>query len=127
MSNFGDTTTQTPSPRRSASRLRLHLPARLTLIGRSSTCLIENISTTGAQLIVERPPRCGEEGRLQCEDITGFFTTVWGAGNLVGVQFDEPIPLHHILELRRVNDSYSELQQLEVRRTARRWVTGELG
>ena len=113
-------------PRRTSSRLRLNLPAHLTLIGRSSACLIENISHTGAQLVVDTAPLRGEEGQLRCEDVKAFFRTVWGAGNLVGVEFDEAIPLHQILELHRINDAYSQDQQMEARRAARRWVAGDL-
>ncbi|NNK45958.1 MAG: hypothetical protein HKP43_04935, partial [Altererythrobacter sp.] len=51
---------------------------------------------------------------------------VWSAGNLIGVEFDETIPLQTILELRRINDAYSEFQRMEVRRNARRWVAGDL-
>lgn len=131
MSLLQDNATEFPceqvhSPRRAAARLRLNLPARLTFIGRSSACLVENISRTGAQLVVDRTPRKGEEGQLRCEYLSAFFRTIWGAGNLIGVEFDEAIPLEQILELRRINDSYSELQRLEVRRTARRWVAGDL-
>nr|WP_298895534.1 PilZ domain-containing protein [uncultured Altererythrobacter sp.] len=115
-----------PRPRRAASRLRLHLPAHLTFIGRRSACLIENISQTGAQLVVDGAPRRGEEGQLKCESLLAFFHTVWSAGNLIGVEFDETIPLQTILELRRINDAYSEFQRMEVRRAARRWVAGDL-
>ena len=117
---------QPPQPRRAASRLRLHLPARLTFVGRRSSCLIENISQSGAQLIVDGAPRRGEEGQLKCKNLFAFFRTVWSAGNLIGVEFDETIPLQTILELRRINDAYSDFQRMEVRRTARRWVAGDL-
>ena len=117
---------QPPQPRRAASRLRLHLPAHLTFVGRRSSCLIENISQTGAQLVVDGAPRRGEEGQLKCEDLLAFFRTVWSAGNLVGVEFDETIPLQTLLNLRRINDAYSDFHRMEARRTARRWVAGEL-
>ncbi len=117
---------QAHHPRRAASRLRLHLPARLTFVGRNSACLVENISHTGAQLFVDAAPPKGEEGQLNCETLTAFFQTVWSAGNLVGIEFDEAIPLQKILELRRINDSYSEHQRMEIRKSARRWVSGDL-
>ena len=88
--------------------------------------MIENVSQTGAQLVVDAAPHKGEDGQLKCESLSVFFRTVWSAGNLMGVEFDETIPLQEILELRRINDSYSEYQRMEVRRTARRWVAGDL-
>ncbi len=112
--------------RRSAARLRLHLPGRLALIGRNSDCLIENISVSGAQLMAEHPPMIGAMGQLYCEMIQSYFEVIWRAGSLVGVEFDEALQEQDILALRRINDSYSELQRMEIRRIARRWVNGEL-
>lgn len=126
MSLLQDHKPQEQVPRRAASRLKLHLPAQLTLVGRRSACLIENISRTGAQLVVDAAPRIGEEGQLKCEQLFTFFRTVWRAGNLLGVEFDEAVSLEQLLELRRINDSYSEHRRQEVRRTARLWVSGDV-
>lgn len=112
--------------RRSAARLRLHLPARMTLIRGSHDCLIENISATGAQMLTENPPSQGDLGQLRCEFVDAFFEVIWRAGNLVGVEFDENLTEQDVLALRQLNDSYSEIQKMEIRRTARRWVNGEL-
>lgn len=114
------------TPRRAAPRLRLHLPATVTLLRGKSRCLIENISASGAQLLMPRPPALGDAGELECEHVSAFFTTLWSVGNLVGVEFDEPIPPRDIIELRRINDNYSEFQRQDIRRNARRWVSGEL-
>ncbi|MFZ9395410.1 MAG: PilZ domain-containing protein [Erythrobacter sp.] len=111
--------------RRTEARLRLRLPARLVLLDRACHCIIENISCTGARLVVDNPPRLAEFGQVQCEGLDHFFETVWCRGNQVGIAFDEPVPRSALLRLRQLNDHFSEVRQRELKALARHWVTGQ--
>lgn len=114
-----------PEGRRTDPRLRLQLPARLILVDRACSCVLENISRTGARLIVEQPPELGEFGQMQCEGFELFFETVWCRGKHVGVTFDEPLRRDRLLKLRQFNDCFSDLKHRQIKALARHWVNGE--
>lgn len=111
--------------RRADARLRLHLPARLVLLNRSAPCILENISLTGARLVIEKPPKVGEFGEVHGEALCEFFEVVWASGRNVGIAFDEPLRRETLFHLREFNDSFPELQKREMKQLARAWVTGE--
>lgn len=111
--------------KRADARLRLHLPARLILATRSSPCVLENVSRTGARLVVERPPHLAEFGQIRSEFLDHFFETVWRDGNRVGIAFDEPLSGRILVGLREMHDNFPDLQRRAVRALARHWVTGE--
>ena len=115
----------THDSRRAASRLRLHLPARLILIDRNVECVLENISQTGARLVTSKPPKIGEFGRFRCDLIDQYFDTVWADGSRIGVHFDEPLSSNDLVDFRRFIDTFPDLQRRELMHQARRWVAGE--
>lgn len=115
-----------PEGRRIDSRLRLHLPAKLILVGRTVPCVLQDISHSGARLVVEEVPAVGEFGQIQCTVLDRWFDTVWCAGHRVGIAFDEPIPFETLVFLRQYNDSFPQMQRSEIKARARSWVNGEL-
>ncbi len=112
--------------RRSVSRLRVNLPARIILLDRTIPCVLENVSQLGARLMVEKPPKLGEFGIMQCEMLDCYFDIVWQSGRRIGVAFDQPIEQSVLIALREFNDTFSERQRNEIKALARSWVTGEL-
>jgi hypothetical protein len=113
--------------RRTASRLRLNLPARLILLDRTASCVIDNISQTGARLALESPPAPGEFGRLQCANIDRFFDTSWNTDHRIGVTFDEALPMETLRSLRDYSDRFPHHKHRELKAQARDWVAGETG
>lgn len=112
--------------RRENARLRLRLPARLTLLDRAAACLIVDISRSGAQLQIDSPPKVGEFGRIECGKLDHFFDVIWCFGKHIGVAFDVPISQDMLLHLRGVHDSSPNPQLSDTKNLARRWVNGEL-
>ncbi len=76
--------------------------------------------------MVEKPPKLGEFGIMQCEMLDRYFDIVWQSGRRIGVAFDQPIEQSVLIALREFNDTFSERQRNEIKALARSWVTGEL-
>jgi hypothetical protein len=110
--------------RRNVSRLRLYLPARVKTLEGEHACFVENISQTGARIIVTDSAKVGEIGTLRCGQVDILFDKVWSANGRTGLAFDELVPPDALRELRRVHDNFDEIQREEHRRIARDWVNG---
>lgn len=114
----------TQTGRRDAARLRLYLPARLILMDGAVPCILEDISLTGAKIVLPVARTIGQSGFLQCPPLDVFFDRVWADGARLGVAFEEPVPAETLQELRILHDNHSSLVKQELRRTARDWVHG---
>ncbi|OGS58295.1 MAG: hypothetical protein A3J40_01205 [Erythrobacter sp. RIFCSPHIGHO2_12_FULL_63_10] len=117
---------QEQAGRRDASRLRLYLPARLNMIDGMIPCIIEDISRTGARIVIQQARPIGQSGILQCPPLDAFFDRVWADGVRIGVTFEEPVSTETLHALRLLHDHHDAMSRQELRRTARDWVSGEL-
>jgi hypothetical protein len=111
--------------RRSAPRLRLSLPAQLIAVDKVHTCILLNLSRTGAQVAILEAIREGEGAILRCGVINHFAIvtrTEFGRNALV---FDEPLSDAVVLETRRYHETFEERERRALIETARRWVTGD--
>ncbi|MBA4163531.1 MAG: PilZ domain-containing protein [Erythrobacter sp.] len=115
----------TQTGRRDAARLRLYLPARLALVDGVVSCIIEDISQTGAKILIQHARPIGQSGILQCPPLDVFFDRVWTDGVRVGVAFEEPVEPETLHALRQLHDNYSAMSKQELRRTAQDWVRGK--
>lgn len=75
------------------NRLRLGVPAALVLTHGGQTCLIDDISCTGARLRSERPLTAGQTAVLAFHELRLFATVRWSEGLHCGLHFDRPLDL----------------------------------
>lgn len=111
--------------RRNSARARMSLPVKLMFADQTCTCILENMSTGGARLHVERAPRIGAGAFLQCADIELFCTVIWTAGHKCGVNFDIPIDNGTVIAVRAFADNYARLAKADMQRDAALWVRGQ--
>jgi hypothetical protein len=78
---------------RKFNRLRLGVPASLVLTHETRSCLIDNISSTGAHLRIERPLAERQSLVLSFHELKLFSTVMWVRGGECGLRFDRPLEL----------------------------------
>lgn len=111
--------------RRAAPRLRLSLPAQLIAVERAHTCILLNLSRSGAQVAILDALREGEGAMLRCGQINEFVIVTRSEFGLNGLQFDEEISDELVLEIRRYHENFEERERRALVNTARKWVTGD--
>jgi hypothetical protein len=111
--------------RRAAPRLRLSLPGQLIAVERAHTCILLNLSRTGAQVAVLDSLRVGEGAILRCGVINHFAIVARSEFGLNGLEFDEPLSDAVVLEIRRYHENFEERERRALIETARKWVTGD--
>lgn len=116
-----------PIGRRSAPRLRLSLPARLIAVEKVHTCILLNLSRTGAQVAILDAMREGEGAILRCGVIDRFAIVTRSEFGLNALSFEEPLTDAIVLEVRRYYENFEEREKRALLETARKWVTGDSG
>ncbi|MEP1422552.1 MAG: PilZ domain-containing protein [Erythrobacter sp.] len=117
-----------PVGRRAAARLRLAIPARLVSLYGTHRCILIDLSSTGAQLGLEKPLAAKEAGFLQiagqelfCEIVR---TDQGPNGGINGLVFDPPLIEQDVLDMRRFAEHY-ELDELRgLKSEVKDWVEG---
>lgn len=74
---------------RQLNRLRLGVPASLSLTHGKARCLIDDISACGARLRIERPLVAGQTALLMFHQLEAFGAIVWSRNGACGLQFDK--------------------------------------
>lgn len=98
--------------RRTASRVRLYVPAEVILLSGLKACWLEDISQYGARVTLTTPlPRPGAGIVLQVDSLDVFGTVVWAEGQRVGLVFDEVVPFPQVVMIRQFGDAYAEHQE----------------
>jgi hypothetical protein len=123
----GESRSAVPVGRRSAPRLRLSLPARLIAVEKVHTCILLNLSRTGAQVAILDSIREGEGAILRCGAINNFAIVTRSEFGLNAMQFDEPLTNEIVLEIRRYHENFEEREKRALIETARKWVNGDTG
>ncbi len=113
--------------RRAAPRLRLSLPAQLIAVEKAHTCILLNLSRTGAQVAILDAMRVGAGAMLRCGVINHFSLVTRSEFGLNAIEFDEPISDAVVLEIRRYYENFEERERRALIETARKWVTGDSG
>lgn len=114
-----------PVGRRSAPRLRLSLPAQLVAVEKAHTCILLNLSRSGAQVAILDSVREGEGAMLRCGVINHFVLVTRSEFGLNALVFDEPLTDEIVLETRRYHENFEERERRALIETARKWVTGD--
>ncbi len=111
--------------RRAAPRLRLSLPAQLIAVEKAHTCILLNLSRSGAQVAILDAMREGEGAILRCGVINHFAIITRSEFGLNALSFDEPLTDEIVLETRRYYENFEERERRALIATARKWATGE--
>ena len=94
--------------RRSQPRAPILLSGSVDAVsGRKQVSLLE-VSLEGARLEGADLPAAGREVVLSSGPVDAFGTVFWASGSRCGIQFDTPITLGELLELRNASDSAEE-------------------
>lgn len=121
-----------PAPRvtgrRAAARVRLSVPAEVVLLQGVEKCLLDDLSQHGARITLGgHMPRAGSGMVLKIQALDAFGTVIWVAGQRLGVQFDEALPLNSVVAIRHYADAYAEHEAQLNARNARNFVQGRSG
>lgn len=111
--------------RRTESRLRTNLRAKLVSREDEERVRLVNLSTHGAS--TEHPGRLsGGDLVLKWLQFDAVGVITWTAGNYVGIKFLEPIPYEWVLATRLSNQGEKIERRIdEARRSALEWVEGQ--
>jgi hypothetical protein len=111
--------------RRAMPRVRLYIPAQVMLLNGMQNCLLDDLSQTGARVtLAGRMPQPGSGVVLKAKGLDVFGTVVWSEGARFGILFDEPLPLHDVVNVRHFADAWTEHEAAQARRNARMFVQG---
>ncbi|WDA41466.1 hypothetical protein [Erythrobacter sp. BLCC-B19] len=89
------------------------------------TCILLNLSRTGAQVAILDAMREGEGAILRCGVIDHFGLISRSEFGLNAMVFDEALTDAIVLETRRYHENFEERERRALIETARRWVTGD--
>lgn len=115
-----------PTGRRAKARLRLGIPGRLVLLDGYSSCLLDDLSQSGACLTIHPPPTAGNQGILQCVQLDVFCTIIWAGGGRCGVRFADQLDVQTLLTMRSFVDNFASHERAEHENRARDWVSGKV-
>ncbi len=111
--------------RRAAPRLRISLPAQLIAIEKAHTCILLNLSRSGAQVAILNAMREGEGAILRCGVINHFAIVTRREFGINALSFDEPLTDAIVLETRRYHENFEQCERRALIDKARKWATGE--
>jgi hypothetical protein len=123
----GDGSPVAPVGRRAAPRLRISLPGQLIAVDKVHSCVLMNLSRSGAQVAILDSLRKGEGAILRCGAIDHFALVTRSEFGLNALTFDEPLSDALVIEIRRYNENFEERERRALIETARKWVTGDTG
>lgn len=106
-------------------RVRLGIPAKVQLLHGLENCLLDDLSQTGARVTLAGSlPRPGAGVVVKAAGLDVFGNVVWSHGARFGIVFEEPLPLHDVVNVRHIADSFGEHEASQMRRNARLFVQG---
>ena len=118
-----------PIGRRGAARLRLAIPARVVLICATESCVLLDLSCTGARIGLAEPLATGTPLYLKVAQLEVFAEVLrchrGAAGGVNGLRFDEPLSGAEVLAVRTHADTYLGRERAALREQVRRWVSGD--
>lgn len=106
------------------NRLRLGAEARLELIHQRRSCLLDDISSTGARLRLTAPPPIGTTAVLHFHELRILARTIWLRGDELGLQFDRPLALEDMQGMLWITENRDLYERLCRDGHARDWTDG---
>ena len=113
-----------PIGRRAHARARIYVPATFILLDGQFSCILEDLSFTGARIALGHRARADRCGVLNCGPLDIFCMIVWSLDAKCGLLFEEPIDLHFIQDVRTYAERYPTNERQAFERSAEEWVRG---
>lgn len=113
-----------PQGHRRFNRLRLGVPAALMLTHETRPCLIDDISSTGAHLRIERPLAKGLTLVLSFHELKLFSTVMWLGGGECGLRFDQPLELEDMQGMLWIKENRAMYERICETGAAMDWADG---
>ena len=111
--------------RRSQSRLRVRLPARLTTVSEIQNAMLLDLNMYGAKLALNHPVKIGAEAVVEWSEFEAFGLVNWVRGSQCGLEFIDPIPAKVLIATRDIDDVEHVHRDSDlVRKVARSFVSG---
>ena len=124
-----DPATPRPTGRRGAARLRLAIPVRIVSTHATQTCILLDLSRTGARIGLAEPLAPGMCLYLKIAQFEVFAEVIrrdlGEGGGINGLAFDETLPDATVLAVRQHAEGFEQRQRESFRDQVRRWVSGE--
>ncbi len=115
--------------RRGAARLRLAIPVRLVSTHATESCILLDLSRSGARIGLAQPLPEGACLYLRIARLEVFAEVVrrhvGESGGLNGLAFDVPLSDAAVLAVRQHAETFEQRQRDKLRDQVRRWVSGE--
>jgi hypothetical protein len=106
--------------RRANPRVRLYIPATVLLLQGKQNCLLDDLSQAGARVtLAGRLPGVGAGVVLCATGLDVFGTVIWSQGTRFGIQFEEALPLHDVVNVRHHADARASQEAANTRRHGR--------
>ncbi len=112
--------------RRAAARARLALPGRAVSFDGTKSCLVLDVSQTGAQIGCEDVPKVGAMVVIEVSSVELFGTVAWVRGNHYGLDFDEPLAHETVVDLRHQADAFDRTERARLLKLAEEFVVGRV-
>jgi PilZ domain len=115
--------------RRGAARLRLAIPVRLVSTRATESCVLLDLSRTGARIGLAEPLPPGSLLYLNVAGLELFAEVVrrdlGKGGGTNGLAFDEPLPDEAVIAVRHFAETFEQRERKAIRDSVRRWVDGQ--
>jgi PilZ domain len=109
---------------RGSSRLLLGVPGKLVMAHGTLSCLIDDISASGAKLRCDAPLNLGAAAELRFEERRAFGAFAWVRGGRAGLRFDRRLELDDIEYFRWIAANPQDWVQSSQSSAAREWSAG---
>ena len=109
---------------RTKSRARLNLAARVVTFNGTFACTLVDLSQTGAKIASTESPKAGSMVVIEGLPLELFGTVRWQLGGVFGFEFDVPLPVEKVIDLRHYAEGERKRQESAVITYARNWVQG---
>jgi PilZ domain len=109
---------------RGTARLQLGVPGTLVMAHATVTCLIDDISASGARIRCDAALTAGALAELRFEERRGFCAIAWARGGRAGLRFDQRLTLEDIEYFRWIAANPQAWAQASQSAAAHAWSSG---
>ena len=110
---------------RTFNRLRLGAPAQLQLTHETRSCLLDDISSSGARLRITHPLAPQQTAVLIFHELKLYSTVMWCKGSECGLKFDQPLELEDMQGMLWITENRELYERICNQAHALAWAEGE--
>ncbi|MFM5894805.1 MAG: PilZ domain-containing protein [Novosphingobium sp.] len=110
---------------RSLNRLRLGAPAQLQLTHETRSCLLDDISSSGARLRINQPLTPHQNAVLIFHELKLYSTVMWSKDGTCGLRFDQLLELEDMQGMLWITENRDLYARICNEAHALAWAEGE--